>query len=57
MVRCINNAGFVIKTFKMPNFTNVELTDMALAYGTGDGNAVQAQTLYRERNSNFIYCF
>jgi hypothetical protein len=24
----INNRVFVIKSFKMPNFTNVELTDM-----------------------------
>jgi hypothetical protein len=41
----------------MPNFTNVELTDMVLAYGAAGGNAVQAQILYREQNSYFIYCW
>jgi hypothetical protein len=30
----------------MPHFTNVELTDMVLAYGAGGGNAVQVQILY-----------
>jgi hypothetical protein len=36
----INNGVFVIKKVKVPNFTNVELTDMVLAYG-----AAQTQTL------------
>jgi hypothetical protein len=44
---------FDIKSFKMPNSTNVSLTnsDMVLAYGYGaaGGNAVQAQILYREQ--------
>jgi hypothetical protein len=26
--QCINNRLFVTKSFKMPNFTNVELTDI-----------------------------
>jgi hypothetical protein len=30
----------------MPNFTNVELTDMAL--GAAGGNAVQAQIMHRD---------
>jgi hypothetical protein len=33
----------------MPDFTNVELTDMVLAYGAAGGHAVQAQILYREQ--------
>jgi hypothetical protein len=37
---------FVVKSFKMPNFTNVKLTDMVLAYGAADGNGAQ---LYREQ--------
>jgi hypothetical protein len=37
--QCITNCVFVIKSFKMPNFTNVELTDMVLAVGAVDGNA------------------
>jgi hypothetical protein len=42
--QCINNSVSVIKLFKMPDFTSVELTDMVLAYG-----AVQAKILYREQ--------
>jgi hypothetical protein len=47
-VQCSNNRVFVIELFKIPNFTNVELTDMVLVYGAAGGNAVQAQILYRE---------
>jgi hypothetical protein len=47
-VQCSNNRVFVIELFKIPNFTNVELTDMVLVYGAAGGNAVQAKILYRE---------
>jgi hypothetical protein len=40
--------------FKIPNFTNVELTDMVLAYGAAGGNAVQAQILYGEEYLRFL---
>jgi hypothetical protein len=53
MQQCINNRVFVIKSFKMLNFTNVELTDMVLAYGVAGGNALQAQILYREFTFDF----
>jgi hypothetical protein len=48
-VQCINTRVFVITSFKMANFTNVELTDMVLLYDAADDNAVQAQILYREQ--------
>jgi hypothetical protein len=32
-VQCTSILVFVIKSFKMPNFTNVDLTDTVLAYG------------------------
>jgi hypothetical protein len=48
-VQCINNRVFVITSFKMANFTNVELTDMVLLCDAADDNAVQAQILYREQ--------
>jgi hypothetical protein len=51
MVRCINNPVFVIKTFKMPNFTNVELTDMALAYDT---NPTRSKHKYCTGNGTVI---
>jgi hypothetical protein len=41
-VQCSNNRVFVIELFKIPNFTNVELTDMVLVYGAAGGNAVQS---------------
>jgi hypothetical protein len=46
-VQC--SSVFVMKSFKMPNFTNVELTDIPtyLQCGAAGGNAVQAQILYR----------
>jgi hypothetical protein len=46
-----DNRVLVIKSFKMGNFTNVELTDMVLAYvrRQAGGNAVQAQILFREQ--------
>jgi hypothetical protein len=44
-VHCINKRVFVIKSFKMPNFTNVELTDVR----RGGCNVIQAQILYREQ--------
>jgi hypothetical protein len=39
----------------MPNFTNVELTDMVLAYGCGaaGGNAAQTHILYRIYREQF----
>jgi hypothetical protein len=45
-VRWINNRVFFIKSFKMPNFTNVELTDIVLAYGVVGGKVIQAQVLF-----------
>jgi hypothetical protein len=52
-----DNRVFVIKSFKMGNFTNVELTDMVLAYvrRAAGGNAVQAQILFREKFPDRVY--
>jgi hypothetical protein len=33
----------------MKHFTNVEITDMVLAYGKAGGNVIQTQILYREQ--------
>jgi hypothetical protein len=48
-VQCINNRVFVIKLSKMAIFTNVELTEMGVAYGASGGKAAQVQILCREK--------
>jgi hypothetical protein len=40
---------FSVSVIVMENYTNSEMTDMVLCYGSADGVALRAQVLYREK--------
>lgn len=39
----------------MPASTNIEYTDMVLAYGEAQGNDCEVQRIYREKTPNRVF--
>jgi hypothetical protein len=47
--RLLFTLNFVLQCEIMENYTNSEMTDMVLCFGSADGVALKAQVLYREK--------